>query len=357
MDFKDTIRQLGERVVRLKDHTQTEEATKHAFILPFIQALGYDYSNPQEVVPEFITDVGTRRGEKVDFVVMRDACPALLIEVKHWREKLDNHDGQLLRYFHVCKAKFSILTNGVTYRFFTDLVDTNKMDAHPFLEFDITTVSDNQIEEVKQFHKSYFNESTIAARASELKYTAAIKSLLLGELKTPSEGFVKYFAGQVYKGRITDKVVHHFTELMRGCIQQTLNDMVNDRLKAAIAQEQAEAEKTAEPAQEATEETGPKIVTTPEETEAYYIIKSILRRKLDPDRIHLRDSQTYCAIILDDNNRKPICRLHFNGTKKQVGIFDAARREVRHEIKDLDGIYNLTDTLRATVDTYLGLAS
>lgn len=129
MDFKDSIRQLGERVGRLKDQTQTEEATKHAFVLPFLQALGYDVFNPMEIVPEFVADVGLKKGEKVDFAVLRDGGPVILLEAKHWKQNLDNHDGQLLRYFHVCKAKFSILTNGIQYRFFTDLEQSNKMDV------------------------------------------------------------------------------------------------------------------------------------------------------------------------------------------------------------------------------------
>src|ERR1700741_2550924 len=144
MDFKDQIKMLGDRVIKLKDQIQTEEATKNAFIMPFLQALGYDVFNPMEVVPEFISDIGLKKGEKIDYAIMKDGSPCILVECKHVTQNLNIHDGQLLRYFHVSKAKFGLLTNGVIYRFYTDLVEPNKMDEKPFLEFNVTEIKDNQ---------------------------------------------------------------------------------------------------------------------------------------------------------------------------------------------------------------------
>lgn len=143
MDFKDYIKQIGERVVKLKDQIQTEEATKNAFIMPFLQALGYDVFNPLEVVPEYTTDIGTKKGEKIDYAIFKDGIPTILVECKHWAQNLNLHDGQLLRYFHVSKAKFGLLTNGINYRFYSDLVEPNKMDEKPFLEFNINEIKDN----------------------------------------------------------------------------------------------------------------------------------------------------------------------------------------------------------------------
>lgn len=134
MDFKDQIKQLSERILKLKDNIQTEEATKNAFIMPFIQALGYDVFNPLEILPEYTCDIGIKKGEKIDYAVLKDEQPIILIECKHCDQNLSLHDGQLLRYFHVSKAKFGILTNGINYRFYTDLVDANKMDEKPFFE-------------------------------------------------------------------------------------------------------------------------------------------------------------------------------------------------------------------------------
>ena len=101
-----------------KENIQTEEATKMAFIAPFLNLLGYDVFNPSIVVPEFVADVGSKKGEKVDYAIMDNGKPLILIEAKSVHENLDNHNNQLVRYFTVTDAKFGILTNGIEYRFF-----------------------------------------------------------------------------------------------------------------------------------------------------------------------------------------------------------------------------------------------
>ncbi len=156
MDFKDQFKQLAERVSNLKEQILTEEATKNAFIMPFIQLLGYDVFNPLEVVPEMDCDISKKKGEKIDYAIMKDGEPVMLIECKHWKQDLNLHDTQLARYFVSSKARFGVLTNGVVYRFYTDLDKVNIMDKLPFLEIDVEKVKDSQIEELKKFHKSYF---------------------------------------------------------------------------------------------------------------------------------------------------------------------------------------------------------
>ena len=207
MDFKDQIKQLSERVEKLCDSLQTEEATKNALIMPFIQAMGYDVFNPMEVMPEFTCDIGTKKGEKIDYAIFKDGQPIILVECKHWKQPLTLHDNQLLRYFHVSPAKFGILTNGVQYRFYTDLATPNKMDEVPFLEVDITDIRSNQIEELKKFHKAGFNVDNILSSASELKYSGELRGLLSKEFANPSPDFVRLFAKQVYDGTITQKVL------------------------------------------------------------------------------------------------------------------------------------------------------
>lgn len=215
MDFKDSIKQLSDRVLKLKDSIQTEEATKNAFIMPFINALGYDVFNPLEVVPEMTCDIAMKKGEKIDYAVMKDGTPILLIECKHWAQDLSLHDNQLIRYFNVSEAKFGLLTNGIIYRFYTDLIEPNKMDSKPFLEVDITDIKDAQIEELKKFHKSYFDVENVLSSASELKYTGELKAIIANEFANPSADFVKFFAKQVYDGMITSKLLEQFTMLTK----------------------------------------------------------------------------------------------------------------------------------------------
>jgi len=353
MDFKDLIKQLGDRVTKLKDQIQTEEATKNAFIMPFLQALGYDVFNPTEVVPEFISDIGLKKGEKIDYAIFRDGNPTILVECKHWKENLSIHDGQLLRYFHVSKAKFGILTNGIIYRFYSDLVAPNKMDEKPFLEFNISEIKDNQIEELKKFHKTVFDAESIVNTASELKYMNELKQLIQQELINPTPDFVKHFAKQVYPSNISAKVLEQFTNLTKKSIQQHISDLITERLKTALTKEdEATKQQEAIQAEEQAKLEEVKVITSPEELEAFMIVKTILRQKISATRVTYRDAQSYFAILLDDNNRKTICRLYLSGAKKFFVTLDDQKKEVKNEISSLDDIFKHSETLFKIVDNY-----
>lgn len=352
MDFKDTIKQLAERVVKLKDNIQTEEATKNAFIMPFINSLGYDVFNPLEVIPEMVCDIGTKKGEKIDYAIMKDDEPILLIECKHWKQDLNLHDNQLLRYFNVSKAKFGLLTNGIIYKFYTDLKEPNKMDEKPFLEVDITDIRDNQIEELKKFHKSYFDVNNILSSASELKYMGELKNIIQNEFNSPSVDFVKLLSKQVYEGTMWQNVIDQFTPLVKKSISSYINDIINERLKGALKAEEIKEEKSIEESLPVSDTNDSKIVTTEEELEAYRIIKAICRQKVDISRIAYRDAQTYFSILLDDNNRKAICRMYFNSATKYVATIDESKKDVKHVIENLDDLYKYTEDYFKTIDMY-----
>jgi predicted type IV restriction endonuclease len=352
MDFKDQIKLLGDRVLKLKDQVNTEEATKNAFIMPFIKELGYDVFNPFEVTPELVADIGMKQGEKIDYAIMQNGEPIILIECKHHGAPLNvNNASQLFRYFHTTKAKFSILTNGIEYRFYTDLVEPNKMDEKPFFAFDITDIKDNQIEELKKFHKAYYDFNNIVNTASDLKYTFELKKLFHAEFLEPSPDFVRQFTKQVYLGMITAKVLEQFTNLVKKSLQQYISDQITERLKSALTKEDAVA-KEQDAAVTETKEQQNNITTTEEELEAFMIVKSILRQNTKPGRIVHRDAQSYFAILLDDNNRKSICRLYLTGKKKYIGTFNDKKVEVRNEIETIDDIFKYADGLIATVKDY-----
>ena len=357
MDFKDEIKQFGDRVEKLKAQINTEEATKNAFIMPFIKALGYDVFNPLEVVPEFIADIGIKKGEKVDYAVMKDGEPSILVECKHWSENLDPHNSQLFRYFHTTKAKFGILSNGIVFRFYTDLVEKNKMDEKPFLEFNVTDIKDNQIEELKKFHKSYFDVDNIVNTASELKYMNELKAFINTEFQNPTEGFVKHFARQTYPGVLTAKIMEQFTALTKKSIQQYINDLITERLKSALKKENDDEKNTLELETIAGADNNlgeSKVDTTADELEGFMIVKTILRQKIASSRIAYRDAQSYFAILLDDNNRKTICRLYLNGGKKYFAFIDDQKKEVKNEIITLDDIFNFAELLHKIVAAYDG---
>jgi hypothetical protein len=360
MDFIDRIRELSVRIPKQLDHIQTEEATKNALILPFIAALGYDVFDPTEVVPEFTCDVGTKKGEKVDYAIFRDGKPIILIECKGRSSALDvNHAGQLFRYFHVTEARFAILTNGVAYRFFTDLDAPNKMDSKPFLEIDMLNVEDRLVEELKKFSKSAFDVGNILNTATELRYTREIKQLLADQLQNPSPEFMKFFVSQVYGGKFTQAVREQFEQITRRAFRQFINDQITSALKTALGhdvtiaqEEQAPAQVGEQPAQ-ATPEDPQKVVTTVEEAEGFMIVRAILREVVDVKRVSMRDAQSYCAILLDNNNRRPICRLHLNSpTKKYIELFNETKQGEKIPLKELDDIYQHADRLKAIASYY-----
>ena len=354
MDFVDQIGQLSDRVAKMKQQLLTEEATKTALIMPFIQTLGYDVFNPLEVIPEFTSDIGTKKGEKVDYAIMQNNRLVMLIECKGINDKLTNHDTQLIRYFHACEAKFAILTNGQIYKFYTDLEDHNKLDDKPFFEIDLLNIKEQQVSELKKFHKSNFDIDKIISTASELKYTSAIKSILNSESEDPSEAFVRFFIPQVYTGKATAKVLDQFTEIVKKAMNQWLSDKVSNRLKSALEKESEANKEEAKKIDESinNEEQKKNVETTEEEIEGFLIIRGILRQKVDVKRVFYRDTQSYFGVIFDDNNRKPICRLHLNGGKKYIELFDEEKNGIKHELASLDDIYNHSDQLIQTISYY-----
>lgn len=358
MEFKTQIKLLGERFLALKDQVLTEEATKNAFIMPFIRELGYDVFNPNEVTPELVADIGMKQGEKIDYAIMQNGDPIILIECKHHAAPLNVHNAsQLFRYFHTTKAKFSILTNGFEYRFYTDLVTPNKMDEKPFFVFNITDIKDNQIEELKKFHKSQFDFQNIVNTANELKIMNELKLLISSELTNPTPEFVRHFAKQAYPSIITAKVLEQFTELTKRTIQNYINDLITERLKSALTKEDDTAKgiQTFPIAEADIKPDLIKVETTQEELEAFMIVKTILRQRIPLKRIVYRDAQSYFAILLDDNNRKTICRLYLSGGKKYIATLDAERREVKQEIVSIDEIFKYSDLLFEVVEGYDGV--
>lgn len=363
MDFKDSIFQLAERVSSLKESIQTEEATKNAFIMPFIQILGYDVFNPLEVVPEMDCDIAKKKGEKIDYAIMKDDSPIMLIECKHWKQDLNLHDNQLKRYYVASKAKFGLLTNGIVYRFYTDLIKENIMDDVPFLEFNLEKIRETQIEEVKKFCKENFDLENILSSANELKYMSEVKKIIRSEFDEPSPELVKILTKRVYEGIVTQKVLDQFTDIVGRALKSHINDVMSEKLGIAIKATEvagapiqtpptAQEQKEEEPKKD--DEKASKINTTMEEMEGYYIVKSIVCEVISSERITYRDSQSYFAIFADDNNRRPICRLHFNNiNNKRIGFVDENRNEQMETIKKIDDIYNFKKQLIEAAKRYV----
>jgi len=344
MRFDEKINALVEKIPSLMNHLETEEATKNALIMPFLSALGYDVFNPKEVVPEFVADHGTKKGEKVDYAIMQNKEVIILIECKQAKSNLsDANMSQLYRYFAVTKSRIAVLTNGVNYLFFSDLEEPNKMDVRPFLELDMLNLRKNLLAEVRKLGKEKFDLDRMLSTANELKYTSQIKKIMSKQFENPDEDFVKYFFNAANSGaRFTAAAKEQFTEFVKKASYQYINESVSDFLDSVKAV-QKEGEKPEEEQELA--EKPPGIVTTEEEIEGYHIVRAIVSQKVAPDRIDHRDTKSYFGILLDDNNRKPICRLHFNAGQKYIGLFDKDKKETRHPINEVTDIYQFTKNL------------
>jgi hypothetical protein len=328
--------------------------------MPFIQALGYDVFNPLELVPEFTADVGTKKGEKVDYAIFQNGKPIMIFECKCCHSDLDNaHANQLFRYFACTDTRIAILTNGLEYRFFTDIDESNKMDSKPFFEFDLRKIDELTAKEIKKFSKEHFDIEQTLCAASDLRYTKEIKQILTQEIQEPSDEFVTYFTAQVYTGRKTQSIMEQFKPIVKNAFIQFINEKINSRLMSAMEGEYSPTlsdQITHEQSQpENIFEFDDGIITTEEEIEGYHIVKAIVHNIIDDvSRVVMRDTKTYCGILLDDNNRKPICRLWFNGNKKYISLFDVSnnRTEEKIHIENLNDIYKYSEQLRDSIVKY-----
>lgn len=356
-EFADRIRDLASQVRSQLPHIQTEEATKNALIMPFISALGYNVFNPTEVTPELHADVGLKKGEKVDYAILVDRKPAILFECKwHGADLSKAHTSQLYRYFSVTEARFGVLTNGIKYWFYSDIDAANKMDAKPFFEFNLFDYRDSELDELAKFAKAAYDLDSILATANELKYTNAIIQELEREFANPSADMVRLLLGRAHEGRLTTSIREQYRSTVTKAMQQFIRERVSRRLKSALT---AESEAASSPVGETLDGAEPQstedeIETTTEEIDAFFTVRSILHAHVDPRRIVMRDVRSYCGILLDDNNRKPICRVYLHRRQPSIGLFDADdRKEERVAIEDVAQIYSLSDRLLKTLSHYI----
>ncbi|WP_018683624.1 type I restriction endonuclease [Actinokineospora enzanensis] len=367
MEIADRAQALALKIRKHKAGIETEEATKNAFVMPFISmVLGYDVFNPDEVIPEFTADVGTKRGEKIDYAIVHNGQVQVLVEAKKVNDPLTLEGAsQLYRYFAVTNARIAVLTNGEVYRFYTDLDAPNRMDSKPFLVLDFADIDPTLLPELAKLTKESFDLDSVISAAGELKYIGQLKRELASLFKDPSDGWVRFLTTRVYEGSFTQRIREQFGPLVEKAMHQFLNEQVNDRLKSALggpgsyvsisapaAAEQAELAEAAGDDGDQAQAVGD-IETTEEELEGYRIVRAIACSEVASTRVVGRDGKTYFAVLLDDNNRKPIARLWLNRSKKYLGVFDENKTETRVPLNSLEDIYLHAEHLRRTVSRYL----
>lgn len=344
MSFKEDVADLAKRALAAQTVAHTEEATKNAIIMPFLRVLGFDVFDPTQVIPEFTADIGIKKGEKIDYAVMIRDRLEYLVEAKSVSVNLRNAQySQLFRYFNAADANIAILTNGLHFWFFTDLDAPNKMDETPFFKFDLMSYDDNDLKELEKFHKDHFSIENVQSAAASLKYLRGAMGFIEKQWADPDEEFVRFVAREFYQGKLTAAVV----EMLKPIVRRAFDDLFRQRAKQRI-----------DVAFEGGDEALPtvdeeRVETTPEELQGFMIVRAIAAEVAPVSRVVIRDAQSYCAVLFDDNNRKPIVRLHFNGKTKFVTIFNAAKEGIRHDIEVIEDLFGLREPIRAVVQSYV----
>lgn len=367
------IQALADRVRAVKTKRLNEANTKSSLIMPFLQAMGYDVFDHEEVVQEYTAEWGTKKGEKVDIAVLKNGEPVILIECKPFNDPLDTGKcSQLFRYFTTLPARIGILTDGRRYLFFSDFEKQNIMDGKPFMEIDLLDFNERDLPQLQKLTKMSWDLDGILSSAETLKYTRAVKLLITEDASEPSEGLVRYYASQCYDGKITTKIVELFRPVVKRAIAEHISDEIARRLETVRQvkepippQLKDETEDVSSalvehnlPVEPCTGKDG--IVTHNTEVWAYVIIRTLLRDDVAPSRITMRDQKSYCGILLDNNNRKPICRLynfeHFDWGMENIGdhahiviLTEGNERGERYNLRYVDDIYPLADRLKAAL--------
>lgn len=327
---------IKDRYCENKDSILTEEATKTSIIMPFISALGYDLFNPKEVVPEFIADIGAKKGEKIDYAIIKDSNPIIIIECKKIGEDLDIHQDQLIRYFSCTPAKIAILTNGTEYRFFTDSRDKNKMDKDPFIVFNLLSFNDKDISILQKFKRENFDLSNIIKDADKFLIRRDITEYYKKQFADPDEEFLRYSLRIAYKGKLTEGIFKQYEEIVRESLKRFLSDLVSERIESMN-------EKISEGSsvEIVSNQDNNGIITTEEEIQGYNIVKGLLCENEPSENINYKDKKTFFGIHYKDRIQNYICKLQFNNVQKKSIVI----QDETFEITDLNDIYKYKSKL------------
>ncbi len=379
MGFAEEIAKVADRVRKNADLVVGEQATKQQLILPFLQALGYDIWEPSEVIPESISSFAskTKAGhlDKVDYAIAINGTIVMLVEAKARNEKPEIHHGQLKKYFDAkVSAKVGICTNGIEYRFFTDLRDENLMDKEPFFIFNIFDYQPNDLEVLKLFHRDNFDTFAIKIEAEEMIFVKGMAVLIGNLLKDPSDELIRFLMGELTKfdggyaidGKITSKKIEQFKPIAKKAIQTCLLELMTRSLTQEMQQPSSLAtlptpsDSTLDDNDSEPDESDSKIVTTEEELAAFEKLKAIAGTSTAYQfEINHKDTISYFGVNLEGKTTWWFLRFYLTPKKKSfitrlsleeiqplaagfevqevsASLGDAASRVVISDISDLD---------------------
>jgi hypothetical protein len=231
------------------------------------------------------------------------------------------------------------------------------MDKEPFLELDMRNLKEPLVEELKRLTKSVFDVDEMLRAGNELRFVGGILEILTQQKSSTDPEFAKYFfqklcPGKTFAGSVKNEFANFTHKALNQFIREQIKNLLDVTTPSTISTPVPAIDVVVEPTPDAVKE----VATSPEEMEAFYIVKSILRDIVKPSRIGHRDVQSYFNVLFDSKTTKPICRFYFNNPKNmKLGLFtgtDDGKQEEKISIATLDEIYHYTDKIKAIVAYY-----
>lgn len=339
MNLDSKLADLADKAESIKNSVATEEATKNAFVLPMLIALGYDVYNPFEVIPEMDCDIANK-GDKVDYAVKLDGKPAFILECKQCSKNLDTFRLQLSKYYVATDAKIAILTNGLEYRFYADFDKTNLMDENPFFVFDLRDYSDECVELLGKFDKSAYNSCEILDFFKNRMFEDDVKKFIEDNVLSPKESFIKFIAeNMTSRGEDFDKIENTVVSVMASIIHAPTIEAKEVKLDVI---------ETPKMDMEADHESP---ILNGEEYKVYLVVKDILSDYVDEDEIKYTSFKSYFTVNKWGSVWRWIIRFKNNkcGMSVCFPLDDYSRNEWVH-IESVNDLYEMKDRLIKSLD-------
>ena len=321
--FKERILAHSQHIMRVGQHCTTEETTKQALILPFLDILGFSAYDPTKVKAEYAADfTGAKNGERVDYALFCHNVPVMFIEAKSYNEDLTTHSPQLARYFNATpEVAVAAITNGREWRFFTDLKDKNIMDNAPFLRVNFEALDESKIPQLSQFCHDKFQPEALRTLAEESIYLSAFTKTISSSLKEVDSEFVRYVAGRANIGR---QLNQRFIESITPIVKQAVEKAVSDMVVSGLSKKAVDTESVNEPESEIIDETAPiidpensKIVTTYTERQVLEYVSMILGEESD---LIAKDTESYFSILYQGKSNRWVLRYFDNKQRPSITI-------------------------------------
>jgi hypothetical protein len=317
---------------RLEERCANEAQTRFTLVELILEVLGYSR------LDDMVTEVSAGFGEKNDradiglFVSNKKATlkPEIIVECKKYGKKLtDKEASQLNNYFiNTPSAKIAILTNGMDWKVYAADINSKESTLHPmpFMEMSLEDIDDEVVENLTRLKRDVINIKELQEEAAEFFFMGRFGGAFFEEFLNPSDEMIKAVYSRMGGNRLTDS------------IKGKIKGLINSQSLREVAERMTIEE---------SKRNGNMVITTAEELKMYHAIKAILlqRKEIKSDRISYRDQKNSFLILVDDNQKKQICRIVFTQNKQRI--------EINGKEYDVNGIESVVSLRKELTDAAL----